>query len=481
MERNISLAELNSACFKMVYLLLNQSLIRQNSCVAVVKTECTSPAIVKDLEKRALSIPIRAQNPKLLAKTSGLLTYYYNEAPVTKVYSERIWGLKIGDNLMFDTEKYSLKELMAIALNIPMAKLYSDYVVDYYSNGEIKYSKVKPISCVNEFRRPPLSDWKTISIEQAKAMFPKQMRDIPSQLRASENMKVLVDKNAGKLIMAFDESSDVYIPFNCALHGNKIRYNGSFKMSGNLHSVFAAFAHVVRNGKYDTLSDDLRTVEHIYYEKGQQKIRKIKLMIGFADVPYDKAIEIVCKEDMALLRQMFGNGTKRFSLTAEGRLLDSAKVRTSFFFDSDSEEQIILAPQEVFERWGKEFSPQFLKELAASRKFDYQTGDKFRLNIAGSSTQTQKQSVELQRILALPSIGIKTLDGVDVAQLGQEILEGKLSVAEACKKYNKIATLVEEMVQSTYTCEGVHWSSPEKHSRLTGAYSGTVYKDEIVG
>lgn len=479
MERNMSLAELNSACLEAIFLLVNQSLIRQNSCAAVVQTSCSYPAIVKDLEKRALSIPIRAQNPKLLAKSSGLLTYYYNEAPVTKVYSERIWGLKVGDNLMFDTEKYSLQELMAIALNMPMAKLYSDYAVDYYSNGEIKYSQVKPISCVNEFRRPPLSDWKTISIKQAKAMFPKQMKDIPSRLRTSENTKVLMDKNAGKLIMVFDETSDVYIPFNCALHGNGIRYKGSFKMSGNIHSVFAAFAHAVRNGKYETLSEDLRTVEQVYYENGQQKTRKIKLMIGFADIPYDKAIEIVCKEDMARLKQMANQGTKRFSLTAEGRLLDSAKVRTSFFFDSDSEEQIILAPQEVFERWGKEFSPQFLKELGAARKFDYANGDKFLLNIAGSSPKNQ--SVELQRILAMPSIGIKTLDGVDVAQLGQEILEGKLSVAEACKKYNKIATLVEEMVESTYTCEGVHFSSPERHSRLTGAYSGKVYSDRVVG
>lgn len=70
--------------------------------------------------------------------------------------------------------------------------------------------------------------------------------------------------------------------------------------------------------------------------------------------------------------------------------------------------------------------------------------------------------------------------GVDVAQLGQEILDGKLSVADACKKYNKIAALVEEMVETTYSCEGAHYSSPERHSRLTGAYSGRVYQDRII-
>lgn len=66
-------------------------------------------------------------------------------------------------------------------------------------------------------------------------------------------------------------------------------------------------------------------------------------------------------------------------------------------------------------------------------------------------------------------------------QLGQDIIDGKLSIAQACKKYNKIAELIEEMVETQYSCESAHYSTPERHSRLTGAYSGRVYSDTVIG
>ena len=112
-------------------------------------------------------------------------------------------------------------------------------------------------------------------------------------------------------------------------------------------------------------------------------------------------------------------------------------------------------------------------------------GNNFLLNIAAlpqkSIAASKQNSAELQRLLTLPSIGIKTVDGVDVVQLGQDIAAGKLTIAEACKKYNKLAALVEDMVETQYSCESAHYSTPERHSRLTGAYSGRVYSDRVIG
>ncbi len=486
MKENMSLAELNFQCFNAVFNLIMRNIGNSPSCVAVIKTECAYPVMVGKLQQQAAITAGRSQNSKLLAKTNGLLTHYQKPAPSVKVYSERVWGLKISKKLMFDAENYALQALMEMALNIPVAKLYSDYVLDYYSNGEIKYRKVAPISCVNLFRHPPLSDWNIISLHQAQTMFPQMLKGLPNDLKAWKDTKVLMDKDARQLFFTFDERSDIYLPFNCVLHGNRIRYQGNFKLSGNLHSVFASFAKAVRNGNYDRLSDDLRTFEQVYYENGEPKSKKIRLLVGFADLPYQKALDMVCDADLAQLRQAAARGVQTFSLTANGELLDSQKVRTSRLFNSATEgEQIILAPQEVYESWGQEFSPQFLQTLGVKRKYEYLPGNNFLLNIAAlpqkSIAASKQNSAELQRLLTLPSIGIKTVDGVDVVQLGQDIVAGKLTIAEACKKYNKLAALVEDMVETQYSCESAHYSTPERHSRLTGAYSGRVYSDRVIG
>ena len=474
MEKNMSLAEMSTLCFDAVFRLLNQNGLNQAASTAVIKSECSYPAIVAELQRRSSKFPVRAQNPKLLASNTGLLPLYDSKSPAVQVYSERVWGLRINQNLMFDTEKYSLQDLMIMALNVPMAKLYSDYVVNYYSNGKREYCPVKPITIVNMFRRPPLTGWKPVPVAQAKTLFPNVLDGLPAK------MNVLVDQEARSFIIALDEHTDIYVPFNCAIQGHGIQCNEKFEMSGNLHSVFAAFVQAVRNGQYDLLSDDLRTFEQVTYENGRTKRCKIKLTIGFADLPYDRARQLVRQEDLTKLQQMARKGIKRFCVSGKGELLDAQMVKTSFFFRDCGDEQIILAPQEVFERWGKDFPAQFLSKLGKKRAYAYSSGENFLLNIAGTSSLKTDHSVELQRILALPAAGFAKIDGVDVAQLGQEILEGKLSVAEACRKYNKIAELVEELIETTYACEGAHYSAPERHSRLTGAYSGRVYSDRII-
>lgn len=94
MEKNMSLAEMRTLCFDAVFRLLNQNLLKQHACTAVIRSECSYPALVGNLQKKTATLPIRAQNPKLLAQNVGLISQYDSKAPAVKVYSERVWGLK---------------------------------------------------------------------------------------------------------------------------------------------------------------------------------------------------------------------------------------------------------------------------------------------------------------------------------------------------------------------------------------------------
>ena len=93
--------------------------------------------------------------------------------------------------------------------------------------------------------------------------------------------------------------------------------------------------------------------------------------------------------------------------------------------------------------------------------------------------KTINNSVELQRILALPSQGSATLDGVNIAQLGQDILKRKISVVDACKKYEKIAELFERRVSERYQ-EPQGCNDPFVfHHIIKGALSGRIYEEKM--
>lgn len=480
MEKQYCLAEMQTLYFSAVFRMLNQN--SHNACTAVVKSECTSPALVKDLRKRVAKLPVKPQNQKYLIQYSGVPETYVASVKGPKVYSERVWGLKIGQNVMFDTEKYSLQDLMTMALNVPMAKIYSDYSVNYYSNGKREYCREQPVTLVNQFRRPPLTGWSQISYERAYELFPKIIQSYSKELK-NYGKCFLVDPEIKNLVLAVDEDSDVFLPFNCILQGNVIESKPPFTLTGNMKSVFAAFSKVLENGQYDVLaqSEDYFTVEEVTYVAQNPSVTKIKLMVGFADLPCDSARKLVSREDLPLLEQQVSNGIRRFSLTSQGKLLDSSKVRTSVFFKDRGNEQIILAPQEVFRRWGNSFPAEFTAKLQQTKKNYFSLGNKFLTNIAGSPQTVSAEDKALQRLLAMPAAGFKKISGVDIAEIGADILSGKYSMVEICHKYNQIAELIEDVKITEYSTDyGAHYSSPVRHRCVTGAYTGRVYEDRII-
>ena len=63
-------------------------------------------------------------------------------------------------------------------------------------------------------------------------------------------------------------------------------------------------------------------------------------------------------------------GMTRFCVTMDGQVLDAAKVVGSTHYSSGNE-QIILVPEFVYEKWGQEFSEAVVSLLNRKRKFSY--------------------------------------------------------------------------------------------------------------
>ena len=87
------------------------------------------------------------------------------------------------------------------------------------------------------------------------------------------------------------------------------------------------------------------------------KKTRLSFLCGYVDLTYEQALEIV--SDSAALRRAVLEGMKRFCVTADGQLLDATKVLGSRHYSS-GEEQIILVPEFVYEKWGGNFRKRWL-------------------------------------------------------------------------------------------------------------------------
>lgn len=65
-------------------------------------------------------------------------------------------------------------------------------------------------------------------------------------------------------------------------------------------------------------------------------------------------------------------GMKRFCVTVDGQVVDAAKVVGSSHYSSGNE-RIILVPEFVYEKWGREFSEAVVGLLSRKRKFSYKS------------------------------------------------------------------------------------------------------------
>lgn len=468
---------------------------------AVIRSECKSSLLVKNLRQKGDYFNFKKQT-RLLPST-------VNEQKEVIVLRERIWGLKIGNQLVFDVGNYSLQALLKVALNIPMAKIYSDSLMCYYSNGRRVLRAVKPIALVNNFRNPPLNDWLTINWEAAEKFFPEEtaqlLHDYPNI--KPKHWRLMTDSNVETLVIAQDENYDYYIPFQCLLNGDNIdgsycnniitRLNGY----GNLQPLFHEFSKMLNANGYQELQKDpsLRCFERTYYTNTRQtakhsdfcriiksletladnkeekeypfyepSVNKIELAVGFADIPYEQAFAM--SKDKTELKRRFIAGERVFCVNVEGKIIDSRNVVNSRYFKIGNGCRIILIPDNVYEAWGREFSPQMVEALSRNRNFDYNRyGNDYMRNICGRERQ---QFNTVKRVAKAVVGGAKLVaEGTGFVVETAGTAAGVflyLGLEAADSIFDKVAYAIEPVEQVEGT--GAHYSSPERRGCITGRY-----------
>lgn len=171
----------------------------------IVKSGCTS------------SLPLALQK---ISKDCEVRSYnLYDAANITLprrlLLRERVWGLKLGNQLIFDLEDYALDSVLKKALRFPMAKVYSDRQIEYYMNGDRVMRVADPIGLVDFREQPLLSDLQPIDAKQLEVVYPGLLGDLMKEYSEikPQNWRFMTDNEVSCIIMAMDEYCDVYLPF----------------------------------------------------------------------------------------------------------------------------------------------------------------------------------------------------------------------------------------------------------------------------
>ncbi len=470
MEKNtcLTLAQAYWVCLQSIFELQK---IQQKSCnIALIKSECSYPEIVPALHNKVVELPDACTN---------LLPAQVDEKTSPIILRERVWGLKIGNMLAFDAGNYALDSLMRYALNIPMAKVFSDKIVCYHANGRRVVKNAKPITLVNRFKRPPMADWFRIDFDDATRFFPEETaklaQDYPDVL--SKNWRLLTDPNAETLVIAQDETSDHYVPFKCMINGNPI--NTDFcdpiveKLNGfgNLQPLFHEFALMLKNGQYEQVAQNsnLHCFERGYYTREPYSstlysgTNELELKVGYVDLPFEQALPLV--QDQFELKNRFLRGERLFSVDVKGNIICSDNIINSKDFKA-TKRRVLLMPEFVYESWGRDFSEDVLNFLVQDRKFDYcQYSNDYIRNISGHELEQFKN---LKKIARIAKVGAKVSShlSVQVAKVGVSAA-GCAAVGLGRVLFNAFDTLAYHF-ESTMPVEGVHFSSPERIGCITG-------------
>lgn len=351
----------------------NQELEKNPQQAVLIKNECTSqlPMALQHYSQacQPLMQPVDVQRDSL------------KNLPRTLVIKERVWGLKIGDKLIYDLEDYAFESVLRKAQSMPMAKVFSDREFSYFLNGDRQLAVTSPKSWVNTFRGRPFANMEIIDLNQLQGMGISDFDYLNDQYPQVKNNRwlFLIDPEDGHYFLVMDEISDSQMSFADYLEGRIINSeDSSVKRTdniGNLQQTFKWIHEILEKGNYSALSEnpEFSTCTRKRYQEradGTHRCKEsnLRFLVGYPDLPFAKAKLLV--KDKAALRMAFLNGQKEFCITQDGYMLSPANVVTSKYYQAGRED-IILVPKEVYARWGREFSPAIKELLQRERKFDY--------------------------------------------------------------------------------------------------------------
>lgn len=310
------------------------------------------------------------------------------------VFEERVWGLKQGENFVFDPDHYGIKDFLSLD-NPPKDAVLSDTVIRYYSSGRrevVPAEKIKMFQIgKNLWERKPHCFGTNISwatMENMLTMFPKDtylkmLCEKYPYLKKTGRFALNLDTDEYELAMPLDKADCVAGTLKSI--ANYLRCSDL----GNLHKFFGGYAHwltagVEENNQAICAELDKKMGEHpiqAHCSNGRWRSYGLSctLYSGYTDLSYNTAETMLklAHKDIKPLREEYLQNGEPLHLTYGLQIFSKDKCNDYSSFDKDfgCPKGVFLFVPEVFSSWGKQFLPFELEIIHREREFCYWNPD----------------------------------------------------------------------------------------------------------
>ena len=278
--------------------------------------------------------------PGYFKKHQAKVSEYKNPLPLSTekrlIISERLWGVRIGNEILYDFVSDTVRTAVERAQQLPSAEVVSDTVLNFYADGSRAMIEDKGLClCQNPISCP-------IDFDKAARLFP-DCKDMIQKLSTMNWKKTPlgVDNRVSRLF--FVAKTQGYQDFRF------LGFDFSDMFASNLREIFA---FLVKKAKEDAnyTSVDLSFRDENFEEQ------TVLLGIGHSDLSYEQALLVT--NDVTQLRQSFVSATNepKFSFNGRGDQLYQGGI---------------FQPLEIMERWAVPYTEEEKSFLLRKRNFKY--------------------------------------------------------------------------------------------------------------
>ena len=280
--------------------------------------------------------------------------------------ADRIWGVLIGEMVVYNLDDYSLFGAARLAAYFPGAILYNNIVIFYEGDGSRQFERKDPTYIYNQ--DVSYEDWYLADGNKIKEMFPDYARylaDGGGWLHSGiGGLYFLVSSDFKRVQNAFMPTGCylTFTSFQALAEGHGFTFAKTFAdgfYARSLRDTFVEIVSAYRNGALSRTAEAV--AETAFYDLGFSEKHYVKhyaqFYVGYPRCSFSRAREVAADVDEISRAYLENRKLSHFNILQNGIYLNS---------DWDVNQSLVgtmIFPLDIYEAWSRPFTQDELKQL----------------------------------------------------------------------------------------------------------------------
>lgn len=317
--------------------------------------------IPQELYDKLVCCDASKDRPNNVCETEGSISRFPGEEWPCRLV-DRIWGVLIGEMVVYNLDDYSLFGAARLAAYFPGAILYNNIVIFYEGDGSRQFERKDPTYIYNQ--DVSYEDWYLADGNKIKEMFPDYARylaDGGGWLHSGiGGLYFLVSSDFKRVQNAFMPTGCylTFTSFQALAEGHGITFAKTFAdgfYARSLRDTFVEIVSAYRNGALSRTAE--AAAETAFYDLEFSEKHYAQFYVGYPRCSFSRAREVAADVDEISRAYLENRKLSHFNILQNGIYLNS---------DWDVNQSLdgtMIFPLDIYEAWSRPFTQDELKQL----------------------------------------------------------------------------------------------------------------------